>query len=146
MGKTQRRAERFNKNLTVDLFLRDDSNSSILAGPVPCFVNDLSSYGVGLILNQIHFNGHHLFYSADDNPNNQLYVERNIEEQEPLSIPVRPVWFNLDDKDTVHYFQLGVEFLAEPNDDRISNLKKAAAVNMEKEGGWFGKLLLNLWK
>jgi hypothetical protein len=146
MGKLKRRAERYNKNLTIDLFLRDDSASSLLAGPVPCFVNDLSSYGAGLILNQIHFNGHHLFYAPEDNPNYQLYIERNVDEKELLSIPVRPVWFNLDDHDEVHYFQLGVEFLAKANDDRVLALKKAAAMNLEKDGGWFGKLLLNLWK
>ncbi len=146
MGKIKRRAERYNKNLTVDLFLRDDSASLLLAGPVPCFISDLSSFGAGLILNQIHLNGYHLFYGPDDNPNFQLYIERRAEEKELFSIPVRPVWFNLDDSDEVHYFQLGVEFLAKPNDERVVALKKDAAANQEKDGGWFGKLLLNLWK
>jgi len=146
MGKIKRRAERYNKNLTVDLFLRDDSASSLLAGPVPCFISDLSSFGAGLILNRIHLNGYHLFYGPDDNPNFQLYIERRVEEKELFSIPVRPVWFNLDDSDEVHYFQIGVEFLAKPNDERVAALKKAAAVDLGENGGWFGKLLLNMWK
>lgn len=148
MGKSQRRAERYNKNLTIDLFLRDDASSSVLAGPAPCFVNDLSSYGAGLILNQIHLNGHHLFYAPEDNPNYQLYLE-HVEgegEDEKLSVPVRPVWFNLDDNDEVHYFHLGVEFLVDPNDPRITGLKKIAAGKKEVYESWLSKLLPKFMK
>jgi hypothetical protein len=79
MGKAQRRAERYNKNITIDLVLRDVNRDMRLAGPVPCFVVDLSSYGLGLILNQVHFQGHHFFYEPQDNSDNQLYIEREGE-------------------------------------------------------------------
>ncbi len=146
MGKAQRRAERYNKNITIDLLLRDVGRDMRLAGPVPCFVVDLSSYGLGLILNQVHFQGHHFFYEPQDNSDNQLYIEREGEKDgEVLTIPVRPVWFNLDDDEELRCFHMGVEFQAPPNDKRIALLKRIAAGKMGEEGGWLNRLLLKLW-
>ncbi len=149
MGKSQRRAERYHKNITVDLFLRNKSDSTDLAGPVPCFVCDLSSYGVGLILDKIYINDHHLFYAPGDNVNYCLFLEYTFDEddKECLSIPVRPVWFNLEDKhEEAKYFKMGLEFTTTPTDSRITSLKRITTVSMKQDRGWFEKFLLRLWK
>ncbi len=146
MGKAQRRAERYNKSITIDLVLRDEGRDMRLAGPVSCFVVDLSSYGLGLILNRVHFQGHHFFYEPQDNSDSQLYIEREGGNSgEVLTIPVRPVWFNLDDDEELRCFHMGVEFEASPNDERITLLKRIAAGKMGEEGGWLNRLLLKLW-
>ncbi len=136
----------YDKDLTIDLFLRDDSASSLLAGPVPCSVHELSSYGVDLILNRIHFNGHHMFYAPQDKPGYQLYIGRQDDNNGLAPIPVRPAWFNIDDSGSVHYFQLGVEFMTRPENGWITIFKNAATVNSEGPRCRLKELLLRFWR
>lgn len=143
-GQSQRRAKRFVNDLTVELFLRDESTEKPLAGPAHCYVHNLSPYGAGLVLNQIHLNGCHLFYTPDEKENCQLVLEHDGEER--ISIPVRPVWFRLDNEEKdVSYFHMGVEFQIEPTDPRILDLKKMATNRMSNGKSWLSKLLLKIW-
>ncbi|NOX25501.1 MAG: hypothetical protein GXP59_05200 [Deltaproteobacteria bacterium] len=145
MGKFCR-SKRYDKNLTIDLFLRDDSASSLLAGPVPCSVHGLSSCGVDLILDHIHFNGHHMFYAPQDKPGYQLYIGQQDDDKGLAPIPVRPICFNIDDSGSVHYFQLGVEFMTRPEGGWLTILKNAAAVNADVSCCWLKELLLKFWR
>ena len=77
MEQEQRRGQRCSlREISVLLYLRDESTSTILAGPTCSTIIDLSSYGAGLVLDQITFNSHHLFYSPNDKDNIQLYLEQ----------------------------------------------------------------------
>ena len=146
MDQEQRSAQRCSlKEIPVLLYLRDESTSTILAGPSRTTINNLSSHGAGLVLKQITINSHHLFYSPNDKDNFQLYLEQENatdSEEDHKSIPVQPVWFRLDDNDSIKKFHLGVKFMIGPEDPRIINLKKMAMKQLSPGQGWFGKMLL----
>lgn len=143
-GQSQRRAARFVNDLAVELFLRDEALNKPLAGPAHCYVHNMSPYGARLVLNQIHLNGCHLFYTPDEKQDCQLVLEH--EGAERISIPVRPVWFRLENEaQSVSYFHMGVEFQIEPTDPRIIELKKMATDKITTGKGWLAKLLLKIW-
>jgi len=115
-----------------------------MSGPAHCYVRDLSSYGAGLVLTRIHFGSTHLFYTPEESEELCLYLEIGDgegEEGERVSLPVRPIWFKLDDSEDTRYFMMGVEFLAEPDDARIRQLKKAAIRNTASDQGWFSRFV-----
>jgi len=141
MGKSQRREKRQKNDLLASLVLREGEDGSNLAGPAHCFVRDLSSYGAGLVLTRIHFNGHHLFYSPDDEEEKRLFLESEAHGGGRIVLPVRPIWFKLDDNDDTRYFMMGVEFLADPADERIVRLKKAARDKLAEGQGWLDRMI-----
>jgi len=141
MTETKRRDKRHSHDMTVELFLRNEADSETLAGPAHCFLRDLSTYGAGLILNQIHFGPNHLFYTPDELEGPQLFLEAAVEEEKRISIPIRPVWFKLDEGEDVNYFHMGIEFLAGPKDERIVTLKHLACNKSPDQKGWLSKLL-----
>jgi hypothetical protein len=145
MTESQRRGKRYNNDMTVELLLRDEANSVTLAGPAQCFLRDLSSYGAGLILTQIHFGSKHLFYTPDEQEDTQLFLEATVKDDKRISIPIRPVWFKLDENDDVNYFHMGIEFLVTPKDERISALKDLANNQLSDGKGWLSKMLLKIW-
>ena len=145
MTDSQRRGKRHSNDMTVELFLRDESSSATLAGPAHCFLRDLSTYGAGLILTQIHFGPNHLFYTPEEHENIQLFLETTVKEDQRISIPIRPVWFKLDENEDVNYFHMGIEFLIDPNDERVSDLKEVAFNRLSDGKGWLSKVLLKFW-
>nr|MBF0223303.1 hypothetical protein [Desulfobulbaceae bacterium] len=62
-----------------------------------------------------------------------------------ISIPIRPVWFKLEENEDVNYFHMGIEFLIEPNDERVSILKNVAINRLSEGKGWLSKMLIKLW-
>jgi len=145
MTESQRREKRYSNDMNVELYLRNEANSETLAGPAHCFLRDLSTYGAGLILTQIHFGPNHLFYTPDEEDDTQLFLEATVGEDKRISIPIRPVWFKLDENEDVNYFHMGIEFLVAPKDDRIADLRNLA-INSQSEGkGWLSKVLLKIW-
>ena len=140
---SQRRDRRQPHDLLAVLVLRAASGGEDIAGPANCFVRDLSAYGAGLVLTRIHCDGHHLFYSPDEE-DTALFLESDDHEGAPISLPVRPIWFKLDDNDETRYFLMGVEFLADPDDERIVALKKAARACRGKGQGWFERMLARM--
>lgn len=145
MSQSKRRGKRYSNDMTVELFLRDKASLANVAGPAHCFLRDLSSYGAGLILTQIHFGSNHMFYTPDEREDVKLILETTVDDDQLISIPIRPVWFKLDENDDVHYFHMGIEFLITPEDERV-NLLKDLAINRLSDGkGWLSKILLKFW-
>ncbi|MFC1524541.1 hypothetical protein ACFL6N_07100, partial [Thermodesulfobacteriota bacterium] len=112
MGIDKRRTQRIAAEITVHLVLRDKKSNNLLVEPVPCMMNDINMYGVGLSLVQILIDSRHLFYTAYDDAENQLYVEFLVsgENSREILLPGRPVWFDRVLTDMEWPFRMGVEF------------------------------------
>lgn len=146
MSSEQRRAKRINGNLLpVTVILRDGKDGPILAGPINGFINDVSVYGARFTVPQIRIESYHLFYACHDNPSLVIHIEVNSpnDNENQLSIPVRPVWFDriLHEEDEFKPFQIGAEFLVAPENDQIRRLKEKLSAQEKAGGGWLNKIL-----
>jgi len=118
MFSEKRRSSRHDCSIGIELSLRNGVGGTLLAGPVPATIVDYSSQGMRLRLQQIHVDKHHFFFEAQDCDAVLLHAEL-IEEAAPVSLPLRPRWFDRDlyDDEGVKPFLLGVELLDESGTD-----------------------------
>lgn len=149
MSSEQRRAKRINGNLLpVTVILRDGKGGPILAGPINGFINDVSIYGARFTVPQIRIESYHLFYACHDNPSLVIHIEVDnpTDNEDHLSIPVRPVWFDriLHEEDELKPFQVGAEFLIAPENDQIKRLKERLSAQEKPGNGWLNKILRSL--
>jgi len=138
--KERRRSARIEGRVPVGLALRRGRQGPLVAGPSPGEILDVSSYGAGLLVEQIRVDNCHLFYSPQDNPAYILHLEFvPAPDEEPLSIPVRPVRFDRfleDEAAACKPFQIGVEFMLESNDEKVRLLYKLVAEQSGVKGWW----------
>jgi hypothetical protein len=141
----KRREGRFACDLSVTVQLREGSNGPVLAGPAPGRLHDISSYGASLIVPQIRFGKHHLFYSSRDQlPDQLLFIDVSAPDDETLSIPVRPIGFDRVLCDETMPFQIGVEFIGN-SDAQVARL---LTLVRERRGGrksWWLNLFSRIW-
>jgi hypothetical protein len=142
MIQQKNRPKRGDSDLPVKIVLYNSENDTILAGPTPAFVHDLSYYGAGLLLKKVFFPPHHLFYSPRDNTGQILCIEkkRNGSERD-IIVPVNPVWMRLDEGDTPGYFRMGVEFMTDPEDIDVIDLEKMSLASFDSNEDLLTKLV-----
>jgi len=137
----KRRADREAVELPAKLLLcAAEGDAAVLCGPLAAQVVDLSRYGARLMLEQVRVDELHLFYTPRDDRSCALFFElERSDSEEPLRIPVWPVWFNRLLTEEGNFFQLGVEFMLPPGDLLLKEL-----LGMARErsggGGWKEKL------
>jgi hypothetical protein len=142
----KRRENRIACDLAVSVNLRDGFSGTILAGPAPARLHDVSSFGASLVTPQIRFGNHHLFYSArDHHPSQLLFIEAAAEDGELLSVPVRPVGFDRVLCDETMPFQIGVEFMAGTDRKMIVRLKKMAQERRRSQNSWWKSFVNKIW-
>lgn len=143
--REKRRESRIDSDLPVSVILRDGFSGSVLAGPAPARLADVSSLGASLIVPQIRFGTHHLFYSArDHHPSQVLFIKVDFEEG-GLAIPVRPVGFDRVLCDQTMPFHMGVEFMADADDDQIATLIELAQERDLEQKSWWQIFLRKIW-
>ncbi|MBU2539407.1 MAG: PilZ domain-containing protein [Proteobacteria bacterium] len=141
MGQEHRRAKRFNIRMAVTLILHDTKNRVVLADSVPGDLVDISLYGARLSVPHIRTGTYHLFYACNDDPNKIINLEViDSEEGDRLVIPAHPVWFDHVFSEPTKHFEIGVEFLASPEDPNIARLQAFLALQPSLETSWLKKL------
>jgi hypothetical protein len=141
----KRRQNRYACDLPVSVTLREGFNGPVVVGPAPARLHDISSYGASLIVPQIRFGNHHLFYSSrDHHPSQILFVEILVEDGETLAIPVRPIGFDRVLCDETMPFQIGVEFISD-TDHLIARLLKLSREKRREQKTWWRDLLKKVW-
>lgn len=142
----KRRENRIVCDLVVSVNLRDGFNGPILAGPAPARLRDISSLGASLIIPQIRFGNHHLFYSArEHHPTQVLFIEAAAGDGESLAVPVRPVGFDRVLCDETMPFHMGVEFMADADREEIARLKKLAQERRQSQKSWWKSFINKIW-
>lgn len=142
MFKLKRRLKRKPADMPLDLVLYNSENDSILTGPAPSLLLDISYYGACLLMKKVFFPPHHLFYAPRDNENHILCLEkkRNASERD-IIVPVKPVWMRLDEENSAGYFRMGVEFMTDPEDIDVIDLEKIALASFDSKEDLLTKLL-----
>ena len=140
MIKERRRQSRMSTKLAIKLILQNQTEETLLAGPVAGSLTDISLLGCQIQLDHIYIDNHHLFYSSEEDTNT-LYLEINPDEDEKFLLPILPVWFDrisVEGSETSS-FKMGVEFVAGSENVLTDRLKKLIKEIEMKETGWFNK-------
>lgn len=145
MVNERRSQPRTSTKLTIKLILRNQTEDTLLAGPVAGLLTDISLLGCQIQLERIYSDNHHLFYSSEEDEN-MLYLEIKPGEDEKLLVPISPVWFDRISVEgsEASSFKMGVEFLAGSENgltDRLKKLIKEIEIN---EAGWLNKFFFGL--
>lgn len=140
MSKEQRRSQRVEITLPVRIMLRDNRSGHNLA-ETSGRIDDISRHGLRLTTPQIKAGSFHLFYAFTENETQTLYLEIQAEEAEGRrwELSARPVWFDRLLGAPGKPFQLGLEFLCEPEDEAVEWLNRLVATRKRRQS-WWGRL------
>lgn len=145
MGREQRRSERVEITLPVQIVVRDEAGESALAQTIGR-ISDISRYGLRLSVLHAKIADWHIFYSFHENDAAGLVLEvrrdaRDGGEAPDFRLPVRPVWFDRMLSQPDKPFLLGMEFLQEP-DRRVLDWLNSRISSLEagQKTGWLSRL------
>lgn len=107
------------------LYLCRGVNGDRLSRPVKCSITDLSRKGAGLITPQIIVDNHHLFFAALESDQHILHleIEAGDDNTAPITIPVRPLWFDRLLHDDQKPFKIGIAFFAKISEENYQFIK-----------------------
>lgn len=140
MTKSDRRAKRLTSDLVIELFLRVGMTGPTMAGPVPAFLCNINQYGAGLIVSQSQWDNNHSFSLANDHPRHLLFLAIDQPPALPLTIPAKLVWFKYQALDDSGYYQLGLEFIAQPEDETVQKFYTKACQGLPVRRGFWSRL------
>ena len=128
MAMERRIFQRFPLALNGSLFLCRAKSGERLSRPVNCQVVDLSKRGAGLIIWQIIVDNLHLFFGPleSDQLILHLTIDQQATEAQPITLAIRPLWFNRILLEEQQPFKMGVEFCEKIGEDEFRRLKKPA--------------------
>ena len=138
MTNEQRRSQRFDDFLPLEVHTVLAENGRIIAGPFSGRIIDISMHGACLLMTQIMSNGFHVFHSTRDT--NGAVLRLDIEHPPdiaPQVLTARPVWMDLFRQQEIRAFKIGVEFCEDSEKDQMRELRKALQINQEQRGNWW---------
>lgn len=114
MPDHDRRLERREScTLIIGLFLSQGRNGQVVSPVYPGVLTSISRSGAGIALAEVMADRTHLVYGPMDSDTLQLNIVFPPQGQEPpLTLQVRPAWFNkVPESEDLPPFRLGVKFL-----------------------------------
>jgi len=131
-------AKRHLDYLPIGVIAKDEEDGKTLAGPFSGRIIDISITGACLLMTQVLSNKYHVFYSTKEKESFFLQLVINLPPDiNDLNIPAQPVWMNLYQQDEVRAYKMGVEFMANPEGERIKQLMAALARQQKKRAEWW---------
>lgn len=108
-----RKEERQPSNLKVGVFLSQGKNGPTLSPPFWGKLISISRQGAGVAIDKIMFDRTHLALGPMSSDTLQLNIILSSDEDvdTPLTLPVKPVWFDKKSDDSMPPFRIGIEFL-----------------------------------
>lgn len=137
MAKSDRRAKRVVSDLVIELILQEGRSGAPVAGPVPAFLSNISPYGACLIVSQNQWEKNDSFALAHDYPRHLLFLSLEQPTLPSLTIPAKLVWSKLEaQEDDSGYYQLGVEFIPQPQEEAVRQFFTRSSPGGGKQGFW----------
>lgn len=129
MGMERRIFQRFPLTLNGQLFLCQGKGGERRSRPVSCRVIDLSRRGGGILIWQIIVDNQHLFFAPLESEQLILHLAIGQEEADtpPITLAVRPLWFDRILFEEQQPFKIGIEFLEKIAEKDFRLLKKGTS-------------------
>ncbi len=138
MTVEQRRSPRFVDYLPLEVHAIDRLSGAILAGPFSGRIIDISLHGACLLMSQVFRDGYHLFHSTRDN--GAALLRLTLDQPADLAgftLSAWPIWMNLYRLRDISAFKMGVDFLENPEAERMQELKQAIRQNQDQRAHWW---------
>ncbi len=133
-----RRAKRYTDYLPVDIHAINGVTGQTVAGPFSSRIIDISNTGACLLMTQIMCDSYHVFHSTREDDSYYLQLKINLPpDLAGFSLSARPIWMNFFHQDQIHAYKMGVEFLVNPEGEKIKKLMAAMARQQEKRAQWW---------
>ncbi len=131
-------AKRHTEYLPIGVIAKKQSTGKSLAGPFSGRIIDISITGACLLMTQVFCDKFHVFHSTREN--DALFLELVIDlppDISDLTIPARPVWISLYQQKEIKAFKMGVEFMKNPEGQRIKQFMESLARQQKKRAQWW---------
>jgi hypothetical protein len=133
-----RRSKRIAEYLPILINAKDRSSGSVLAGPFSGRIIDISDHGACLLMTQVMQRSYHVFHSTREQDCRYLQLIVNVPPDNiPFSIAAHPIWMDLFLREEIRAFKMGIEFLSDPEDRLMKQLREAMRVQQHKRGEWW---------
>lgn len=125
----RRKEKRQSPDLKVGVFLSQGKNGPTLSPPFWGKLISISRQGAGVALDKIMFDRTHIALGPMSSDTLQLNIIVSADDTEtpPLTLPVKPVWFDKKSDDTMPPFRIGVEFFELLTSDQLKRANKLLA-------------------
>lgn len=140
MAKSDRRAKRVASDLVIELLLREGLEGPATAGPIPAFLGNISPHGAGLIVSQNQWDESMFSTLARDYPRHLLFLTLEQPPLPSLALPAKLVWFKLEAQEDSAYYQLGVEFLPQPQEETVRQFFAQSCPGRTSKPGFWSRL------
>ncbi len=131
-------AKRHLDYLPIGVIAKDETDGKVLAGPFSGRIIDISITGACLLMTQVLSNKYHVYHSTKEKDSFSLQLVINLPPDiNDLNIPAQPVWMNPYQQDEVRAYKMGVEFMANPEGERIKQLMAALARQQKQRAEWW---------
>ena len=140
MDSESRRSHRILDYLPLEVRVVGKQDSRILAGPFSGRIIDLSAHGACLLMSQVMHNNFHVFHSTRevDDCVLQLMIDHPPDLNQCMLL-AQPVWMGLVRQEEIRAFKMGVEFIGDPEDPQMLELREAIRQNQGQRGSWWQK-------
>jgi len=126
MTNVLRKSKRHGRFLPISILAMEESDNSIMAGPLPGKIINVSRHGACLLMSQVMINSYHIFHSTRERNSSYLQLTINVHpEVINCTIPSRPIWMDIFKEGDIRAFKIGVEFLNNPEGAKIKHLEQA---------------------
>ncbi len=136
-----RRSKRIAEYLPILINAKDRASGSVLAGPFSGRIIDISDHGACLLMTQVMQRSYHVFHSTREIDSRFLQLIINVPPDNiPFSIAAHPVWMDRFLREEIRAFKMGIEFLTNPEDKLMQQLREAMRIQQHKRGEWWKTL------
>jgi hypothetical protein len=122
----RRKEERQSSGLKVGVFLSQGKNGPPLSPTFWGKLISISRQGAGVALDKIMFDRTHIALGPMSSDTLQLNIIVSSPEADspPLTLPVKPVWFDKKSDDAMPQFRIGMEFLDLLSSDQLKQANR----------------------
>lgn len=121
-----RRSRRYNDFIAISIIAHNGVRGTTKTSPLAGRIINISKHGACLLLSRVVSKSYHLFHSTRQNDSSFLEIKGTIQQQpEKFKIPARPVWLEAFNVDDIEAFNMGVEFMLNPEGERMARIIEA---------------------
>lgn len=121
-----RRSKRYNDFIAISIIAHNGVRGTTKTSPLSGRIINISKHGACLLIPRVVSKSYHLFHSTRQNDSSFLELKGTLQQQpEKFKIPARPVWFKAFNVDDIEAFNMGVEFMLNPEGERMTRIIEA---------------------
>ncbi len=118
-----RRSKRFNDFIAVSVEAHNGMNGQKEAGPFSGRIINISRYGACLLMSLGVLDAYQVYSSTHKDDSSYIDIQGSIEpEINNFKLSARPIWAEPIVMDDIRAFKMGVEFLVNPDSEKMDNI------------------------